>query len=101
MPIIILRIGMVFVAALELYWFSDGYALSWETLAPPWDDVQWFNLLFSLGNGVIVPLSALAAAGLAIAGKRLGLAAILLGVAAVVYVLPVVAFGVGVMIYGF
>ena len=101
MPLILLRVAIVVIAALELYWFSDGYALSWDTLAPPWDDVQWFNLLFSLGNGVIVPLSALAAAGLAIAGKRLGLAAILLVVAAVVYVLPVVAFGIGIMICGF
>ena len=100
MPLIILRIAIVVIAALALYWFSDGYRLSWDTLAPPWNG-QWFNLLFALGNGVIVPLSALAAAGLAIAGKRLGLAGILLCVAPIVYVLPVVAFGIGVMIYGF
>jgi hypothetical protein len=98
--LVVLRVAIVVIAALALYWFRDGYALSWATLAPPWDwnDV---NLLFALGNGVIVPLCALAAAGLAIAGKRLGLAAILLFVAAIVYVLPVVAFGIGVMIYGF
>jgi hypothetical protein len=101
MPLILLRIAIVVIAALALYWFSDGYRLSWETLAPPWNDVAWFNMLFALGNGVIVPLCALAAGGLAIAGKRLGLAVILLVVAAIVYVLPVVAFAIGVMIYGF
>ena len=101
MPTALLRIAILLVAALELYWLSDGYRLSWDTLAPPWDDVAWFNLLFALGNGVIVPLCALAAAGLAIAGKRLGLAGILLCIAPAVYVLPVVAFGIGVAIYGF
>jgi hypothetical protein len=96
-----LRVAIVVIAALELYWFSDGYALSWDTLVPPWDDVVWFNLLFALGNGVIVPLCALVAAGLGIAGKRLGLAGILLCVGPVLYALPVIAFGVGIMIYGF
>jgi hypothetical protein len=100
MPLIILRITIVVIAALALYWFSDGYRLSWDTLAPPYEG-PWFNYLFAFGNGVIVPLSAIAAAGLAIAGKRLGLAALLLVAAAVVYVLPVVAFAIGVMIYGF
>jgi hypothetical protein len=100
MPLIILRIAIVVIAALALYWFRDGYALSWEMLAPPYEG-PWFNYLFALGNGVIVPLCAIAAAGLAIAGKRLGLAGILLCVAPIVYVLPVVAFGIGVMIYGF
>jgi hypothetical protein len=100
MPIA-LRIAIVVIAALELYWFSDGFRLSWDTLAPPWDDVVWFNLLFALGNGVIVPLCALAAAGLAIAGKRLGLAGILLCIAPVVYAIPVISFGIAVAIYGF
>lgn len=100
MALIILRIAIVVVAAFALYWFRDGYALSWEVLTPPYEG-PWFNLLFSFGNGVIVPLSALAAAGLAIAGKRLGLALILLVVAAVVYVIPVVTMIIGIMIYGF
>jgi hypothetical protein len=100
MPLIILRIAIVAAAAFALYWFRDGYRLSWEMLAPPYDG-PWFNYLFAFGNGVIVPLCALAAAGLASAGKRLGLAALLLVAAAVVYVLPVVAFAIGVMIYGF
>ncbi len=95
-----LRIAIVVAAALELYWFADGYELSFETLAHP-SDATWFNLLFALGNGVIAPLLALAAAGLAIAGKRLGLAAILLCIAPVVYAIPVISFGIGVMIYGF
>jgi hypothetical protein len=99
-PLIILRIAIVVIAALALYWFRDGYALSWEMLAPPYEG-PWFNYLFAFGNGVIVPLSAIAAAGLAIAGKRLGLAAILLVVAAIVYALPVVTMIIGVMIYGF
>ena len=100
MPIA-LRIAIVVIAALELYWLRHGYRLSWDTLAPPWNDVAWFNLLFALGNGVIVPLCALAAAGLAIAGKRLGLAGILLCIAPVVYAIPVISFGIAVAIYGF
>ena len=78
----------------------DGYRLSFDTLAHPFD-ATWFNLLFSLGNGIIVPLCALAAAGLAIAGKRLGLAGILLCIAPVVYAIPVIIFGIAVTIYGF
>lgn len=99
--LLVLRIAIVVIAALELYWFRDGYELSWATLAPPWSDGQWFNLLFALGNGVIVPLCALAAGGLAIAGKRLRLAAILLCLAPVVYAIPVISFGIAVAIYGF
>jgi len=99
--LLVLRIAIVVIAALELYWFRDGYELSWATLAPPWSDGQWFNLLFALGNGVIVPFCALAAGGLAIAGKRLRLAAILLCLAPVVYAIPVIAFGIAVAIYGF
>lgn len=101
MPLIVLRIAIVVIAALELYWFADGYRLSFDTLVPPWNDVAWFNLLFALGNGVIVPLCALAAAGLAIAGKRLGLAGTLLCIAPVVYAIPVISFGIAVAIYGF
>jgi hypothetical protein len=99
MPIV-LRIAIVAIAALELYWFSDGYRLSFDTLAYPFG-IEWFNLLFAIGNGVIAPLCALAAAGLAIAGKRPGLAAILLCVAPVIYLIPVISFGISVMIYGF
>lgn len=98
--IVFLRIAVVVIAALELYWFSDGYALSFEMLADPFG-LKWYDLLFSLGSGVIAPLCALAAAGLAIAGKRLGLAGILLCVAPVIYALPVIAFAIAVMIYGF
>jgi hypothetical protein len=99
LPRLILRIAIVVIAALELYWFRDGYRLSWDTLAPPWND--GLNLLFALGNGVIVPLCALVAIGLAIAGKRLGLAGILLCIAPVVYAIPVISFGIAVAIYGF
>lgn len=99
--LLVLRIAIVVIAAFELYWFRDGYELSWETLAPPWGEGPWFNLLFALGNGVIVPLCALVAAGLAIANRRLGLAMILLCIAPAVYLLPVIAFGIGVAIYGF
>src|SRR5215207_6519748 len=100
LPRLILRVAIVVIAAFELYLLRDGYRLSFETLADPFDST-WFNLLSALGNGVIVPLCALVAAGLAIAGKRLGLAGILLCVAPVVYAIPVIIFGIAVAIYGF
>jgi hypothetical protein len=100
LPRLILRVAIVVIAALELYLLRDGYSLSFETLAHPFG-ATWFNLLFALGSGVIVPLCALAAAGLAIAGKRLGLAGILLCAAPVVYAIPVISFGIAVAIYGF
>jgi hypothetical protein len=97
---IVLRIAIVLIAALEIYWFSDGYALAFETLTPPVEGA-WFNVLFSILVGIVSPLCALVAAGLAIAGKRLGLAGILLCAAPVAYVVPSITFLIGVMIYGF
>ena len=75
-----LRVATVAVAALEIFLFSDVFRLAFDTLAHP-RDAQWFNVASSLGSGVIAPLLALAAAGLAAFGKRLLLAAILLGAA--------------------
>ena len=95
-----LRILIVIIAALELFWFSGAYAISFEMLAPPWN-AHWYDYLFAVGNGIVVPLCALAAGVLAILGKRLGLAAILLVVAAIVYILPGLSSVIAVMIYGF
>ena len=100
MPIA-LRIAIILIAALQIYWFSDGYALAFETLMPPIAWQPWFNVLFAILIGIVAPLCALAAAGLAIAGKRLGLAGILLCVGVVAYYVPPATFLVGVMIYGF
>ncbi len=97
---LILRIALVIVAAIEIYWFSDAYGLAFGTLTHPFE-ARWFDVASALATGMIAPLLALAAAGLAVAGKRFGLAAILLGVAPVVYLLPVIAFFIGIMIYGF
>ena len=99
MPLI-LRIAIVLVAALELYWFWDGSPLALETLMPP-VEARGVNLLFAILVGIVAPLCALAAAGLAIAGKRLRLAGILLCVAPVAYMVPSLAFAVAVMMYGF
>jgi hypothetical protein len=100
MPLIILRVAIVVIAALELYWFRDGYRLSWEMLAPPYEG-PWFNYLFAFLVGIVAPGCALAAAGLAIAGKRLGLALILLCVAVIAYWVPPGTMIIGIMIYGF
>jgi hypothetical protein len=94
-----LRIAIVFIAAIEIYFFSDSFRLAFETLTE--GGAQWFNVASAIGTGVIAPLLALAAAGLSLAGKRLGLAGILLCLAPVPYVLPVIAFGIAVAIYGF
>lgn len=94
-----LRIAIIIVAALEIYWFSNSYRLAFETLSE--GNAQWFNVASALATGVIAPLCALAAAGLAIAGKRLGLAGILLCVGPALYLLPVIAFAIAIMIYGF
>ena len=94
-----LRIAIVVVAALEIFWFSDSYSLAFETLTE--GGAQWFNVASSLAAGVIAPLCALAAGGLSLAGRRLGIAVILLCAGPVFYMLPVIAFGVGIMIYGF
>ena len=95
-----LRIAIVVIAALEIYWFSDSFSLALETLSDP-RDAQWFNVASSLATGVIAPLCALAAGVLALAGIRLGLAGILLCVGPATYLLPVIAFGIGIAIYGF
>ena len=95
-----LRIAIAIVAALEIFFFSDSFRLSFETLFQRGSE-QWFNVASSLAAGVIAPLLALAAIGLAIAGKRLGLAGILLCAAPVIYLLPVIAFVIGITIYGF
>ena len=97
---LILRIALVVIAAIEIYWFSDSYGLAFGTLTHPFE-ARWFDVASALASGMIAPLTAIAAAGLAVAGKRLGLAAILLGVAPVVYLLPVIAFFIAIMIYGF
>jgi len=94
-----LRIAIAIVAALEIFFFSDSFRLAFETLAD--GNAQWFNVASSLAAGVIAPLLALAAIGLAIAGKRPGLAGLLLCAAPVIYLLPVIAFVIGIMIYGF
>jgi hypothetical protein len=95
-----LRIAIIIIAALEIYWFSDTFSLSIEVLTPP-SEGPWFNRAFALLMGVIAPLCAIAAGGLALAGKRLGLAGILLCVAPVLYMVPSIAFGIAVAIYGF
>jgi hypothetical protein len=95
-----LRIAMIAVAALEIWYFSGGFSLAFEILADPVGS-RWFNLLFAFCEGVIAPLMALAAAGLCLAGKRLGLAAILLAVAWLSYMAGSIAFGIAVAIYGF
>ena len=95
-----LRITIVIIAALELYWFSDGFSLSIEMLSPPYTS-HWYDLVFAFLTGVVAPLCAIAAGGLALAGKRLGLAGILLCVAPVAYMIPSIAFLIAVMIYGF
>jgi hypothetical protein len=93
------RIAIIVVAVLELWYFSKTFELAFGTFADP--DPSWFNVLSALAEGVIAPLLALAAIGLAIANCRLGLAAIFLGAAALVSAMPVVAFAIGIMIYGF
>jgi hypothetical protein len=95
-----LRIAIVLIAALEIFWFSDSYSLALETLAQA-REAQWFNVASALATGVIAPLCALAAAGLAIAGRRLALAVTLLCVGPAFYLAPVVAFFIAIMIYGF
>lgn len=99
-PILIFLRGLIVaVAAFELFHFSDGYRLAFDMLTGM--SGPWFDILFALGVGVIAPLCALAAAGLAIANRRLGLAAFLLAGALLVYWAPVIAFAIAVMIYGF
>ena len=95
-----LRIAMIAVVALEIWYFSGGLPLAYEILAHSFDS-RWFNVLFAFCEGVIAPLMGLAAAGLCIAGRRLGLAAILLGVAPIFYMMGAIAFTIGIMIYGF
>lgn len=97
--LIFLRIAIIAVAVLELWYFSKTFELAFGTFVDP--DPRWFNVLSALAEGVIAPLFALAAIGLAIANRRLGLAAIFLGVAVLVAAMPVIAFGIGIMIYGF
>jgi len=101
MPLILPRVAIVVIAALELYWFSDGSALALEVLMPPIAWRPWFTVPFAILVGIVAPLCALVAAGLAIAGKRLGLAGILLCVGMVAYYVPPAATIVGIMIYGF
>jgi hypothetical protein len=96
----LLRLGIIVIAGLELWYFSDTFGLSLEFLADP-IGARWFNLVQALGQGLIAPLLAIAAAVMSVMGRRLGLAGILLAIAAFVYVLPYLAFGIGVAIYGF
>ena len=96
----LLRIAIVVIAALELYWFSGGLELAFEILADP-VGTKWFDLLSAFAVGVVAPLCALAAAGLAIANRRPGLAAIMLCIAPLSYMAPSIAFAIAVMIYGF
>jgi hypothetical protein len=100
MPLI-LRIAIVLIAAFEIYWFWDGSALALEVLTPPIAWRPWFSVPFAILVGIVAPLCALVAAGLAIAGKRLGLAVILLCVGMVAYYVPAAITIVGIMIYGF
>jgi hypothetical protein len=93
------RIAIIIIAAIEIYFFSDIFRLSFETLTE--SGAQWFNVASALAAGVFAPLLAITAGALSLAGKRLGLAGILLCVAPVFYLLPVIAFGISVMIYGF
>jgi hypothetical protein len=86
-------------ALLELLHFMDGVPLALELLAG--GGLKWFDLLFALATGIVGPLCAIAAGGLAIANRRLGLAGILLVVAPVIYWSPSIAFAIAVMIYGF
>ena len=102
LPGLILRVAIVVIAALELYWFfSDGSALALEVLTPPISWRPWFHVPFSILVGIVAPLCALVAAGLAIAGKRLGLAGVLLCVAVIAYYVPPAATIAAIMIYGF
>ena len=91
------------MAALALYWFfSDGgSALALEVLMPPIAWRPWFTVPFAILIGIVAPLCAIVAAGLAIAGKRLGLAAILLCVGMVAYYVPPATTIASIMIYGF
>jgi hypothetical protein len=98
--LIVLRIVIVVIAALEIFWFSEAFDLTYQTLAEGLK-AQWFNVASALASGVIAPVLALAAAALAVVGKRLGLAAIVLCTAPLIYALPVIAFTIGIMIYGF
>jgi hypothetical protein len=100
MPLI-LRIAIVLIAAFEIYWIWDGSALALEVLTPPIAWRPWFNVPFAILMGIVAPLCALAAAGLAIAGKRLGLAGILLCVAMIAYYVPAATTIASIMIYGF
>jgi hypothetical protein len=100
-PRLIFRVAIVVMAALALYWFSDGSALALEVLTPPIAWRPWFTVPFAILVGIVAPLCALVAAGLAIAGKRLGLAVILLCVGMVAYYMPPATTVVGIMIYGF
>jgi hypothetical protein len=100
-PRLILRVAIVVIAALELYWFWDGSALALEVLMPPIAWRPWFTVPFALLVGIVAPLCVLVAAGLAIAGRRLGLAAILLCIGMVAYYVPPGTMIIGIMIYGF
>ena len=71
MPLI-LRIAIVLIAALELYWFWDGSPLALETLMPP-IEARGFNLLFAILVGIVAPLCALVPPGLRSPGNACGL----------------------------
>jgi len=95
-----LRILTIVVAGFLIWQFSDGFLLSWETLAEPAES-QWFNVLSASCEGVLGPVLALSAVALSVTNQRLLLATILVIVAAVIYVAPLAAFFIAIMIYGF
>ena len=95
-----LRIAIVVIAALELYWFSDIFSLAFEILVDAFT-LKWFDLASAISSGVLAPASAIAAGGFSLFGPRLRLAIVLLCVAPVFYMLPAIAFAIGIMIYGF
>ena len=46
---LVLRIAMIAIAALEIWHFSGGFPLAFEMLADPADS-RWFNLLFAFAK---------------------------------------------------
>jgi hypothetical protein len=96
----LLRLVIIVIAGIELWYFSESFELSFEILTDP-IGTRWFNFVDALGQAIIAPLLAIAAAVMGVVGRRLGLAGILLAIAAFVYVLWSLVFAIGVAIYGF
>jgi hypothetical protein len=90
----------LFFAGFAIWEFSDGFLLSWETLAHPFE-ARWFNVLSALCDGLLAPLLALSAMTLSVLNQRLVLATILASFAVAIYVAPFAAFFIGITIYGF